>query len=222
MACFGYVRVSTVEQALGLSLEEQERRIRAIGALRGEAIQRVFVDPGVTGSKALELRPAGRDLCGTLRPGDVLIVAKLDRAFRSAADALARAEQWRAAGIQLVVADMGVDPVTGNGVGKMFFGMLAVVAEFERERILERTQEGKRAKALRGGHVGGSAPLGFAVEGSGKAAHLVQDPKQQAALRTIRRLHSKMSLRMVAAEIHRLHGLSVSHECVRRVIRDAK
>lgn len=73
-------------------------------------------------------------------------MAKLDRAFRNAADALATAEQLNAQKIDLIVADMGSEPVIQNGVSRMFFGMLALVAEFERERIRERLADGRGAK----------------------------------------------------------------------------
>jgi DNA invertase Pin-like site-specific DNA recombinase len=61
----------------------------------------------------------------------------------------------------LIVADMGSEPVTQNRVSRMFFGMLALVAEFERDRIKERSAEGRVAKRRIGGHIGGSVPLRF-------------------------------------------------------------
>src|ERR671917_2564176 len=124
MAAYGYVRVSSAEQA------GNDRT-------------------------ALAERPGGRELLAVLRPGDTVIVAKLDRAFRNAADALATAETWKKRGVDLIVADMGTEPVTQNGVSRMFFGMLALVAQFERERIAERTAEGRAAKRRAGGHIGG-------------------------------------------------------------------
>ncbi len=218
MAVFGYVRVSTVEQANGTSLEEQRRRISGVALTRGWAIESVYEEVGVSGAVPLEIRSAGRALLAQLRREDTLIVAKLDRAFRSAADALSKAESWRDAGVQLVVADMGPDPVTDTGAAKLFFGMLALVAEFERERILERTSDGRRAKAARGGHVGGTPPFGHRVQGVGVDARLVPVPEQQAALATIRRLHGRVGLRRIATEVERVHGVRISHEGVRRVL----
>jgi DNA invertase Pin-like site-specific DNA recombinase len=218
VAVYGYARVSTTEQADGGSLADQERRIQGVALTRGEVLGRVFNERGVSGSLALDERPLGRELCRALGPGDTLIVAKLDRAFRNAADALARAEAWRRGGVNLIVADMGTEPVTGNGAAKMFFGMLALVAEFERERILERTNEGRRSKAARGGHIGGSAPFGYQVQGQGREAMLVENPGQKKALRTIRRLRRSMSLRALSAEVLRRHGVKVSHEAIRRVL----
>lgn len=218
MAVFGYARVSTADQTLGTSLEEQERRIRGIVMMRGVELTQFFREAGVSGSVLLEDRPTGRALLASLCPGDTLIVAKLDRAFRNAADALTRADAWRRAGIHLVVADMGSDPVTGNGVAKMFFGMLALVAEFERDRLLERTNEGRRAKAARGGHIGGSAPFGYRVAGSGRDARLMEAPEQQAAIKTIRSLGGQVSLRRIAEKVREAHGVRISHEAVRQVL----
>lgn len=218
MSVLGYARVSTTDQALGASLEEQERRIRGVAMMRGVEVTRLFREPGISGSVPLEDRPAGRELLSALRPGDTLVVAKLDRAFRNAADALTRADAWRKKGIHLIVADMGSEPVTGNGVAKMFFGLLALVAEFERDRILERTNEGRRSKAEKGGHIGGSAPFGYRIAGSGRDAQLIEVPEQQAAIQTIRSLRGKASLRQVADQVWATHGIRISHEAVRRIL----
>jgi DNA invertase Pin-like site-specific DNA recombinase len=218
MAVYGYIRVSTTEQALGGSLADQERRIRGVALMRGQAVDRIFAEPGISGSVPLEQRPMGSELAAALRLGDILVLAKLDRAFRNAADALNRADAWREAGVDLIVADMGTDPVTRDGAAKMFFGMLALVAEFERGRILERTAEGRRAKAQKGGHTGGSAPFGYRIEGRGREARLIPDPKQQKALAAIRRLRGSMSLRGIAKEVSTKHGVEISHEAVRRVL----
>jgi DNA invertase Pin-like site-specific DNA recombinase len=84
--------------------------------MKGLELLRVFQEPGVSGSVALEARPMGGELYRALQPGDTLIVAKLDRAFPQ--------------------RGRGADRVTDKGVAKRFFGMLALVAEFEREPIL--------------------------------------------------------------------------------------
>jgi DNA invertase Pin-like site-specific DNA recombinase len=218
MPTYGYARVSTVEQASGTSLEEQRRSIQGVAMMKGLELTRIFEEPGVSGSLALEDRPSGGELYRALQAGDTLIVAKLDRAFRNAADALAKADAWKRAGTRLIVADMGADPVTNNGVAKLFFGMLALVAEFERERILERTKDGRRAKAGRGGHTGGSAPFGYRVVGRGREAQLVEVPEQQVAIDTVLGLRGEASLRKIAATVKERHGISLSYEAVRRIL----
>jgi DNA invertase Pin-like site-specific DNA recombinase len=217
MATYGYIRVSTIEQADGSSLDEQDRKVRGVALIRGVDVERVFVDPGVSGSVALDKRPAGSALLATLRKGDTLIVAKLDRAFRNATDALTRSDEFKAMGVKLILADIGTDPVTENGTGRMFFGMLALMAEFERDRILERTNDGRQAKKRAGGFIGGTAPFGYRVEGQGKDAVLVPVPEQSKALADLHRMRQAgSSLRAIAKHITEQHGFPISHEAVRR------
>ncbi len=82
MAAYGYVRVSSAEQAGDdrTSLDTQRRKVAAVGELAGLRVARVFEEPGVSGGTALADRPGGRELLAVLRPGDTVIVAKLDRA----------------------------------------------------------------------------------------------------------------------------------------------
>lgn len=189
---YGYSRVSTTEQATDRgSLDDQQRRIEGAAMIRGERLTRVFTDPGVSGSVDLSLRPAGADLLAAIQPGDVVIAAKMDRMFRSARDALATVERLRERGVRLILADMGTDPVTENGASKLFFTMLAAFAEFERTRIAERVTDGKRAKRAKGGHTGGSAPLGKRVVGTGRDARLEDDPTETALLARLRELRER-------------------------------
>lgn len=223
MTTYAYTRVSTTEQVDGTSLDEQERKARGVAMIRGEEITEVFSDAGVSGSVPLEDRPAGKKLLDVLKKGDTLIVAKLDRIFRNATDALVRSDAFKDKGIKLILVDMGNDPVTENGTGRIFFGMLALVAEFERHRILERTDNGRQAKRAKGGHIGGTAPFGFKVVGLGKDAHLVPVEDQQFAIRDILALSAEgYSLRRIAQHIHVGYGFHISHEAVRRIITQAK
>ncbi len=221
MAIYGYIRVSTAEQASDekTSLETQRRKIVAAAELAGLDLDRIFEEPGVSGGTALAQRPVGGELIATLRRGDTLIVAKLDRVFRNAADALTTAEAWKRGGLDLIVADMGSEPVTQNGPSRLFFGMLALVAEFERDRMRERLADGRGAKRAGGGHIGGTAPFGYRKIGVGKAARLEPDPAQQAALLTIRaRAAEGLPSRAIAAAVREEHGIAVSHVTVRAAL----
>jgi putative DNA-invertase from lambdoid prophage Rac len=219
MATYGYIRVSTAEQAEGTSLEDQKRRIGGLAAAADLTLDVCFEDVGVSGSVPLANRPEGARLCAALKAGDSIVVAKLDRLFRSAADALAMAETFKKRGVDLYILDMGTEPVTANGASRMFFGMLALVAEFERTRIKERLEDGRQGKAAKGGHIGGTAPFGYRVEGTGKAAVLVPVPAEQEALETIRQARNEgLSLRRIAELVHERHGLSISHMAVKRVL----
>jgi DNA invertase Pin-like site-specific DNA recombinase len=219
MATYGYIRVSTAEQAEGTSLQDQKRRIGGLALAADLSLDFCFEDVGVSGSVPLTDRPEGSRLCAALQAGDSIIAAKLDRLFRSAADALAMAETFKKRGVNLYILDMGTEPVTANGASRMFFGMLALMAEFERTRIKERLADGRQGKATKGGHIGGTAPFGYRVEGTGKTAVLVSVPAEQEALETIRKARSeRLSLRRIAELVHERHGLTISHVAVQRVL----
>jgi DNA invertase Pin-like site-specific DNA recombinase len=189
----GYTRVSTLDQAKDdrSSLAAQEAAIRGLAMIHGIEDIEIFADPGISGAVALEDRPGGAKLCARLAPGTIVVASKLDRIFRSASDALTTVERWKAQGIDLILIDCGTDPVSANGTSKLFFSILASVAEFEKMRILERTKEGRAGKKARGGHIGGSAPYGFRKVGEGRAAMLEHDPAEQAVIQRIKDLRDQ-------------------------------
>lgn len=171
---YAYTRVSTATQAGdGTSLGEQRRRIEGYATMQGWAVDHVFEDRGVSGGKPLGQRPQGSALLDTLQEGDVVIAAKLDRIFRSASDALAELEKFKARGVSLHLLDLGGE-VTSNGVGAMVFTIMSAVAQFERERLDERIREGKAAVAAQGRYNGGSLPFGFRLNDEG---YLERDPQ---------------------------------------------
>lgn len=215
---YGYIRVSSMSQVDGTSPDEQAKRIQAGAVLAGGGEATLFSDLGVSGSIPLAKRKSGAQLLQVLRPGDTLIVAKMDRIFRSAIDALTMAEKWKQEGINLILLDMGIEPVNTSGVGKLFFTMMVAMAEFERHRIYERTIEGRAAKKSRGGHIGGKRPFGKIVIGTGKEAVLLPHHEEQAALEDAKQLlRAGMSLRKAVAHIRDKTGFSLSHETLRRL-----
>lgn len=138
MSVYGYVRVSTKQQAEdGLSLEAQQRQIEGYAMMHGLEIDEIFVERAVSGWKSFDSRPQGSRLAGLLEKGDTLLCPKLDRMFRSARDALTVSDDFKKQGVNLHLMDLGGD-VTGNGVSKMFFTIVAAFAEFERSRTVER------------------------------------------------------------------------------------
>ena len=215
---YGYSRVSTAEQTSGTSLDDQKNRIQGVALMRGDKVAEIFTDGGVSGAVALRERPAGKRLMETIQPGDVIIASKLDRLFRSASDALIQAETFKQQGVDLIVADMGADPVTQNGTSRMFFGMLALMAEFERDRIKERQRDGIKGKKAKGGYIGGRRPYGYQIEGTGKDARLIEDEKEQQAITRIAELRKAgMGYQKVAMQLQREGYPYVSHMGVKRV-----
>ena len=167
--CYGYGRVSTVQQAdEGESLDVQQRQIAGYAQMHGLVVDKVFVERGVSGSKPLGDRPQGAALLAVLQPGDVVITPKLDRMFSCALDALDVLGRLKAAGVSLHMIDLGGD-TTGNGVSKLVFTILSAVAEAERDRTRERIAEVKRDQRQRGRYLGGIAPFGWHVGEAGRA-----------------------------------------------------
>lgn len=217
MATYGYARVSTATQAdEGQSLIAQERQVRAYAELHGLPLATVFIERGVSGSTPLGERGEGARLLTLAKPGDAIVTPKLDRMFRSALDALGTMAALRDRGVSLHMIDLGGD-VTGNGVAKLVFTILAAVAEAERDRIRERIADVKRDQKARGRYLGGAAPFGFAIGADGE---LRPDSDQQAAIQhALSKKAAGASLRTIAAEL-RAAGHPLSHVAVGRVLRD--
>jgi site-specific DNA recombinase len=113
----GYVRVSSEEQAeSGLGLEAQRQQIIAFCNMKGLRLGEVYEDAGVSGGKPLSSRTAGSRLLNAARRGKVVvIVAKLDRLFRSVADAANVIADFDKTSIELIAIAEGFDMTTPYG-----------------------------------------------------------------------------------------------------------
>ena len=138
----GYARVSTRDQ----NLDGQRDALAAAGAAR------IFAD-AITGTA--RARPELDRLLLELRSGDVVVVTKYDRLARSLKDLLEIVELIQAKGAGF--RSLGEDIDTTTPAGRLIFHVFASIAQFERERIVERTKEGLEA-ARRRGRVGGRPP----------------------------------------------------------------
>ena len=140
MIC-GYARVSTkLQEREGNSLEAQEQQLKAAGA-------RIVFTESFTGA-TLD-RPQLNELRKALEAGDTLMITKLDRLARSASQGIAFIEDLLSHGISVHVLNMGL--MDNTPTGKLIRSILLAFAEFERDMIVERTQEGRRLS----GHYGG-------------------------------------------------------------------
>jgi DNA invertase Pin-like site-specific DNA recombinase len=160
----GYARVSTDEQTDALQRD----------ALEAAGCERVFSD---TASGRYTSRPGLDELLAQLRPGDVLVVWRLDRLGRSLRhllDVMATIEE-RDAGLQSLTEQLD----TTTPAGRLIFHVFGAVAQFERELVVERTQAGLAAARARG-RLGGRprkltdaqtrAALAMLADGSSQAA----------------------------------------------------
>ena len=218
MTVYGYVRVSTIKQADGESLTVQTRQLEGYALQHGFTLEATLSEEGVSGSIPLSQRPVGGPLLDLLGRGDILIAAKLDRLFRSASDALVTVEMLKKRGVALHLLDLGGD-VTGGGLAKLFFTLVAAFAEAERDRIKERIHAAKRHQKAEGRFMGGKRPpFGFSVDAKGS---LVEDDREQQAVRHAVKLHGQgKSLRQIEAVL-KAKNFNVSHMAVRSVLKRA-
>src|ERR1019366_2524852 len=144
----GYARVSTTEQDASLQLDA----LKAAGCLK------VFTDKA---SGSLDRRPQLDRLLDQLRPGDTIVVWRLDRLGRSLKHLIQIVENLADAGVGFKSLTEGMDTTTSGG--KLIFSIFGALAEFERALIRERTMAGLAAARARG-RVGG----GPAVTAAGK------------------------------------------------------
>lgn len=143
---FAYARVSTVEQLT----ENQREQIAAAGY----AIDaRRFVEEKVSGSVAAAQRPGFSKLLDKMEPGDTLVVTKLDRIGRDSIDVQQTVARFEEAGMRLVVLQLGNLDLTSSA-GALMVKVLAAVADFERDLIIERTQAGQARARAAGTHMG--------------------------------------------------------------------
>ena len=275
----GYIRVSSDDQAReGLSLEAQERKIRAYCDLKGLELVTIFKDEGISGFKPLEKRPGGlsalkslgfivqlltnhngkgknskptlendlqkgakfersgvpegnewqrsdntpktaqdygnlgvneRTVAGDILqskngtiysdPGELvacnLVAIKLDRLFRNTGDAISKSQEFQKRGINLHLLDVSVD--TGTATGKMFFTVLAMLAQFERDITGERTKTVLDMKR-KDGKVWNHTPFGYDRVGD----VLIPNKKEQKGIQMMKKLHEQgYSLREIAGEL---------------------
>ena len=163
MQIVGYVRVSTDEQVRnGQSLDAQKASIREWAERAHIQVIRVFEDAGISGTK-LRQRPALQDaLRLSCEQKSVLVVYSLSRLSRSTKDTLQIAERLDKAGADLVSLSEQID--TTSASGKMLFRLMAVLNEFERDQISERTSASLQHMKAQG-LVYSPVPYGYRREG---------------------------------------------------------
>jgi len=155
----GYIRVSTDEQAKeGVSLENQEAKIRAYCDLKDLDLLEIVQDAGIS-AKNLR-RPGVQKVLEMAQEKmvDAVVVYKLDRMFRSTVDALETTKQFDEWGVSFHSIKETID--TKSAMGKFFFTLTAALAEMEREIIGERTRDVLQRKKANG-EVYGHVPFGF-------------------------------------------------------------
>lgn len=201
----------------GQSMESQREKITLQARMMDQIVDRVFSDRGVSGSRPLEERPAGKALLEATSTGDSVIATKLDRMFRSAGDALATLQAFKSKGVKLYLLDLGGDDCTSNGISGLVFTIMSAVAQFERERTAERIADVKASQKSKGRFLGGQrAPFGYRIGDDGS---LIENAAEQAMATKMRELRAEgMSYRKISSYVAGGDGTPMHPETVKRAI----
>ena len=163
--CYIYTRVSTSMQVDGYSLDAQKEKLRKYAEFQNMTIAAEYCDEGKSG-KSVEGRPEFlrmlRDIESQKDNVSFVLVFKLSRFGRNAADVLTSLQRMQDFGVNLICVEDGID--SSKDSGKLMISVLSAVAEIERENILVQTMEGRKQKAREGKWNGGFAPYGYKLE----------------------------------------------------------
>ncbi len=184
LKCYTYIRVSTSMQVEGYSLEAQRERLNKFADFQGMEVVREYCDAGKSG-KNITGRPEFSQMLNDVsedRDGvDFILVFKLSRFGRNAADVLNSLQYIQDFGVNLICVEDGID--SSKDSGKLTITVLSAVAEIERENILVQTMEGRKQKAREGKWNGGQAPFGYKLDS--KNSTLIVNPEEAEIVRII-------------------------------------
>lgn len=194
----GYIRVSTEEQAReGVSLAAQRKKIEAWCDLHDHKLISVHEDvfSGASTGKRSGLKAALDEAC---RRKSALVCYSLSRLARSTVDAILISDRLQRAGADLVSLSEKIDST--SAAGKMIFRLLAVLAEFERDQLAERTRTAMRHLQSQGKRISRHTPYGFDLSPCEKI--LLENPAEQAVIELMIDLRSSgLSFRAIAQEL---------------------
>lgn len=202
--CYLYTRVSTSMQVDGYSLDAQKDKLRKFKEFQEMQIAGEYSDEGKSG-KNVEGRPEFLKMLRDIESGkdnvSFVLVFKLSRFGRNAADVLTSLQRMQDYGVNLICVEDGIN--SSKDSGKLMISVLSAVAEIERENILVQTMEGRRQKAREGRWNGGFAPYGYRLENG----ELLIAEDEAEAIRIIydKYIHTTMGVARIAAWLNE-HG----------------
>lgn len=202
--CYLYTRVSTSMQVDGYSLDAQKDKLRKYAEFQELEVAGEYSDEGKSG-KNIEGRPEFLKMLHDIEEEkdgvSFVLVFKLSRFGRNAADVLTSLQRMQDYGVNLICVEDGID--SSKDSGKLMISVLSAVAEIERENILVQTMEGRRQKAREGRWNGGFAPYGYKLENG----ELLIEEDEAEIIRLIyhKFIHTTMGVGKIAAWLNS-HG----------------
>lgn len=202
--CYIYTRVSTSMQVEGYSLEAQKERLRKYADFQEMVIVGEYSDEGKSG-KSIEGRQEFMQMLRDIEEGkdrvEFVLVYKLSRFGRNAADVLNSLQRMQDFGVNLICVEDGID--SSKDSGKLMISVLSAVAEIERENILVQTMEGRRQKARDGKWNGGFAPYGYKLLNG--ELEIAEDEAEIIRIIFDKYIHTNMGVNGIAAYLNE-HG----------------
>jgi len=204
---YGYCRVSTETQVQsGLSLAEQQHQVTAyadaIAARNGAKVGKVYIDKAISGSKTtFRRRPQAGKLFVKVNRGDHIVIAKLDRGFRSTKDCLATLDDLGKRGVTVHLLDIGID--TSQPSGKLLVTIMAAIAQWESDRIGDRIRDALAARRRSAPNKAVSAVrvIGYAID---EDHLLTPHAEERAAGKLAARLRSEgLAYDAIAAQLNK-------------------
>ena len=191
-------------QVDGYSLDAQKEKLKRYAEFQNMEIVNEYSDEGKSG-KSVEGRPEFQRMLDNIENGtdevQFVLVFKLSRFGRNAADVLNSLQRMQDFGVNLICVEDGID--SSKDSGKLMISVLSAVAEIERENILVQTMEGRKQKAREGKWNGGFAPYGYELVNG--ELQIAEDEAEIIRLIYDKFIHTNMGISAIAAWLNQ-HG----------------